>query len=139
MLHGIGLGNALAALANDHGQLGFVVNGGRHFGHLDGFACGNDALRHFGKDDGLGGNFATGFGTAVEATARKFFGVCVVVFAHAKNIAAGVRQWRTQLHIFQGNGRALCWQGFTARQGIHQSEGTQFTIGQRQIKGRDGV
>ena len=98
MAHGLGLADVFAAFADDHRQLGFVVDlvgdGSAWQVHIVSWA--NHALGHFGEDDGP----SLGVGVAVfEDRGLQLFGMCVIVAAHAPHVAARDRQGRFEVDM----------------------------------------
>ncbi|MNL25036.1 hypothetical protein D3C87_1464970 [compost metagenome] len=113
--------DVLAALADDHGQFGFVVDLRRHLGrHEHVVVRADNALGHLGEDDGP----FVGLGRVVlEHRSRQFFGVRMVVAPHAPEVALRLGQRRIEHHVAQvdcGTGglrkRAALGQGFDQRQ-----------------------
>jgi hypothetical protein len=127
MLHGIGLADVLAALTDDHGQLGFVVDlvghgcAGQH--HIVGRP--HHAFGHFGEHDGP----SLGVGVAVLEHGRlQFFGVRMVVAAHAPDVAA--RHGQGRLEFDRGHGQRCTRQGrqrLSGNQGLN--DGLRPTLG----------
>ena len=137
MLHGIGLADVFAALANHHRQFGFVVDllGHGSAGQVH-IICGADhALGHFGEHNGP----SLGVGIAVlEDRGLQLFGMRVVIAAHAPHVATGQGQRRLELDRGQGQGRTTeRGQGLARDHGFNDGLGSTLALGLCHRKRRD--
>ncbi|MCY1231629.1 hypothetical protein D9M72_440840 [compost metagenome] len=98
--------DVLAALADDHGQLGLVIDLRRHLRwnqHL--VVRAHDALGHLGEDDRP---FVRLGGVVLEHRGRQLLGVRVVVAADAPEVAPRLGQRCIEHHVAQVDCGARC-------------------------------
>ena len=136
MLHRIFGCNAFAALADDDGQLGFVVNGGGNTSgrQRDDRAGADNRFGHFGKDDRVARHATSGLDTAVKAAARQLGNVGMVIFPHTKDISARPGQRCGDLNICQGHHWQQSRQCHAGRLHFHNGQRTPCALGNRQVK-----
>ena len=139
MVHRILCCNAFAALADDDGQFGFVVNGGGNTGgrQRDGCAGADDRLGDLGEDDRIARHAVVGLGAAVKAAAGELCGVRMVVFTHAKNISARHGQWCGDVNIRQSHHWQQSRQRQASRLDFQNGQGSPRALINCQIKRLD--
>jgi len=141
VLHRVFARDVLATRADDHSQLGFVVDLFRHrrTGQHHIVAVGDHTLGHLGEHDGPGGRVGV---VVLEHRGLQLFGVFVVIATHAPQVAPGQGERRLQAHGAEGNGRTRqrrqClppgggldqWKRSPSRRAVDAEQGHAQTVG----------
>jgi hypothetical protein len=106
--------DALARLADDHRQLGLVVDRAGRDRHLDRRPRPDHRLRHLAEGDHRLRQQVVGRLRAVEAARRQLGRVRAVVQADAEHVAARARQRRVELDVDKAQGWRGRWRQVTA-------------------------